>query len=353
VIPTNKGALSILIAILMASSAFSSIFLVGGSAGTESEEVVEIPPPDMTERIELPRSSTQHFTKNNGQWNSGLEYVGKSDTGYVGFDREGVYFNIIKEVEDDQNGDPCFTGHVIKLSFDDPNYLRPVGEAQIGAEYNYLIGQESNWVTHVPNYNEVTYYDVWDEIDVKYHYSDSGLKYDIIVEPGADLSNIRITMEGQRSIDITDDSLAIDVDGEVTLIDTELDVFYMDDPSEKIQQHIEADNPGVEGLKIEVQEGVAKVSGKAKDQSAFEKIVLMAGNVFGIGEVKAEELEVEEPAEIKAEYYVIQKGDTLWAIAQKFLGNGSKYTKIFEDNREVIKDPDLIYPGQKIRIVLD
>ncbi len=126
-----------------------------------------------------------------------------------------------------------------------------------------------------------------------------------------------------------------------------------DDPSEKIQQHIESDNPGVEGLKIEVEEGVAKVSGKAKDQSAFEKIVLMAGNVLGIGEVQADELAVEEPAEAKVEFYVIQKGDTLWAISQKFLGNGSKYTRIFEDNREVIKDPNLIYPGQKIRIVLD
>jgi len=40
-----------------------------------------------------------------------------------------------------------------------------------------------------------------------------------------------------------------------------------DDPSEKIQQHIESDNPGVEGLEIKVEEGVAKVSGKAKDQS--------------------------------------------------------------------------------------
>lgn len=126
-----------------------------------------------------------------------------------------------------------------------------------------------------------------------------------------------------------------------------------DDPSEKIQQHIESDNPGVEGLKIEVKEGVAKVSGKAKDQSAFEKIVLMAGNVLGIGEVKADELEVEESTEVKVEYYVIEKGDTLWGVAKKFLGNGSKYNKIFEDNREVIKDPDLIYPGQKIRIVLD
>ena len=126
-----------------------------------------------------------------------------------------------------------------------------------------------------------------------------------------------------------------------------------DDPAEKIQEHIEEDNPGVEDLKIEVEDGVAKVSGKAKDQSIFEKAILMAGNVFGIKEVKADELEVEQPSEAKVEYYVIEKGDTLWAIATKYLGSGNRYPEIFEANKEVIKDPDLIYPGQKIRIPLD
>ena len=55
----------------------------------------------------------------------------------------------------------------------------------------------------------------------------------------------------------------------------------------------------------------------------------------------------------RVEYYVVQSGDTLGAIAKRFLGNAMKYPQIFEANREVIKDPNLIYPGQKIRIPLD
>lgn len=125
-----------------------------------------------------------------------------------------------------------------------------------------------------------------------------------------------------------------------------------DDPAEKIQKHIEEDNPGVENLHVEVEEGVATVSGEAKDQSAFEKAVLMAGNVFGIKEVQADELKPDEIGTVKTEYYTIEKGDTLWAIAKTHLGDGNKYNEIFEANREVIKDPDLIYPGQKIRIPL-
>jgi len=55
-------------------------------------------------------------------------------------------------------------------------------------------------------------------------------------------------------------------------------------------------------------------------------------------------------AEPEETYYVIEKGDTLWAIANKFLGNGNRHPEIFEANREVIIDPDKIFPGQKIRI---
>ena len=83
----------------------------------------------------------------------------------------------------------------------------------------------------------------------------------------------------------------------------------------------------------------------------MEKAVLMAGNVQGVAGVSVDQLQA-PPQTGKVEYYVIQKGDTLSAIAKKFLGNASAYPKIFEANREVIKDPDLIYPGQKIRIPL-
>lgn len=126
-----------------------------------------------------------------------------------------------------------------------------------------------------------------------------------------------------------------------------------DDPAKAIEKHINEDNPGVEGIKIEVEDGVAKIKGKAKDQSAFEKAILMAGNVLGINEVQAAELELEtgEAADEEAVvFYTIEKGDTLWAIASKHLGKGARYPEIFEANKEVIKDPDLIYPGQQIRI---
>jgi nucleoid-associated protein YgaU len=48
--------------------------------------------------------------------------------------------------------------------------------------------------------------------------------------------------------------------------------------------------------------------------------------------------------------YTVQSGDTLGAIAQRFLGNASEYMDIFNANRDQLKDPDMIKPGQVLKI---
>ena len=118
----------------------------------------------------------------------------------------------------------------------------------------------------------------------------------------------------------------------------------------------------VEGLVVDVKEERVSLAGVAKDYSVREKVILIAGNVKGISEVDAEQLitieqlSEENIREIPEEiFYTIEKGDTLWAIATKYYDDGSKYPHIVKANIEVIKNADLIYPGQVIRIpeVLD
>jgi len=120
--------------------------------------------------------------------------------------------------------------------------------------------------------------------------------------------------------------------------------------SEKIKEHIEENNPGISNLTVELDDnGVCSIGGECESAEAREKTILMAGNMKGVGSVNADGVSAPEPEE-EVEYYTIQSGDTLWAIASKFLGNGSRYNEIFEANKEVIQDADLIFPGQKIRI---
>ncbi len=126
-----------------------------------------------------------------------------------------------------------------------------------------------------------------------------------------------------------------------------------DDPSEKLKEHIESDNPGMSNLEVNVNDGVATISGDAESTDALEKTILMAGNALGIEKVEAADATITgAQAELGGddEFYVIQSGDTLWKIASNAYGNGAKYTAIVDANKEVIKDADKIFPGQKIRI---
>jgi len=49
-------------------------------------------------------------------------------------------------------------------------------------------------------------------------------------------------------------------------------------------------------------------------------------------------------------YHVVKPGDTLSKIARNTLGDAGLYTKIFEANKDVLKDPNVIHPGQRLKI---
>jgi nucleoid-associated protein YgaU len=51
-----------------------------------------------------------------------------------------------------------------------------------------------------------------------------------------------------------------------------------------------------------------------------------------------------------SEDYTVQKGDTLQKISQKLYGTTKKWVKIFEMNKEALKGPNKIYPGQVIKV---
>ena len=48
--------------------------------------------------------------------------------------------------------------------------------------------------------------------------------------------------------------------------------------------------------------------------------------------------------------YVVVSGDSLSKIAKREYGDANKWKQIFEANRDIIKDPNLIHPGQKLKL---
>ncbi|MCT4556907.1 MAG: peptidoglycan-binding protein LysM [Pelagimonas sp.] len=113
--------------------------------------------------------------------------------------------------------------------------------------------------------------------------------------------------------------------------------------AEDLQKEVADLGLNADGVDIKVEGEKVIVSGDV-DQETKEKVILAVGNVDGVSEVE-DNLGGDEP-----KFHTVEKGDTLWAISEKALGNGARYEEIFEANKPMLSHPDKIYPGQVLRI---
>jgi nucleoid-associated protein YgaU len=127
-------------------------------------------------------------------------------------------------------------------------------------------------------------------------------------------------------------------------------IFGGDDEAEEITTLLNKDLAGkIQNLTVAFDDGTVTLSGSCDSMATKEKAVLLAGNIKGVAKVVDDNLTA-PPAVEPTEYYEVKRGDSLSKIAKHYYGDYKKYPAIFEANREVIKNADLIYPGQKLRI---
>lgn len=114
-----------------------------------------------------------------------------------------------------------------------------------------------------------------------------------------------------------------------------------------LKKEIESHGLDASGLTVETRGDTVVLKGTAKSQEEKEKAIISVGNIAGVAKV---EEEVAVPDAQEAVFHTVVKGDNLWKIAEKYLGNGARNKEIFEANRPMLSDPDKIYPGQVLRI---
>ncbi len=119
---------------------------------------------------------------------------------------------------------------------------------------------------------------------------------------------------------------------------------------EDLQKAVEEHGLKADGLKIAMDGDKVTVTGKALSTEEAEKIVLALGNTVGVAQVD-NQLAVTNAA-ADATMYTVQKGDSLWTIAEAHYGKGKgdQYTEIVKANTPPVKNPDLIQPGWVLRI---
>jgi len=120
--------------------------------------------------------------------------------------------------------------------------------------------------------------------------------------------------------------------------------------ADAITSYIEAQGLKATGLTVtyDGMTSTVTVYGIAPNQQTKEKIVLCCGNVVNVASVN-DQMTVDQ-SEPEAQYYAVVRGDTLSKISKQYYGDPNKYNAIFEANKPMLKSPDLIYPGQMLRI---
>ncbi len=136
------------------------------------------------------------------------------------------------------------------------------------------------------------------------------------------------------------------------LKDVGADLFGGGDEAEEIKGMLTKElGDKIADLQVTFEDGAVTLTGKADSVATKEKAMLLAGNVKGVEKVDADTLEAPKPKQEEVtEFYTVRRGDSLSLIAKRYYGDPMKYPLLFEANREVIKNPDLIYPGQTLRI---
>ena len=121
-----------------------------------------------------------------------------------------------------------------------------------------------------------------------------------------------------------------------------------------ISEHIKKFGFDVGKVKVAVDDEKVILTGSVDTLANKNKIIVTAGNIEGISVVEDHLLvtvpEPVAPPEPEKQFYTVKMGDYLSKIAREVYGDARKYPIIFEANKPMLKDPDLIYPGQVLVI---
>jgi nucleoid-associated protein YgaU len=116
---------------------------------------------------------------------------------------------------------------------------------------------------------------------------------------------------------------------------------------------------GVRNLDAKIEGKVVTLTGDVPSREvsvqvmeAFDKLVKTDNtvNAMRVDAPKPAPAPPPPPPKPVERIHEVVAGESLSKIALKYYGNGNKYMKIFEANRDILSNPDLIKPGQKLRI---
>jgi hypothetical protein len=148
-----------------------------------------------------------YFIENHGQLDPQVDYYVQGNHKTLYFTPQGVTF-ALHGAGNPQGGELSnefprvpSARWAVKLEFVGANpHVQPAGVDETGALISYFKGRREEWVTGARAYSGVVYRDLWPGIDLEYYGLVNKLKYQFVVRPGADSSQIRLAYSGATEV---------------------------------------------------------------------------------------------------------------------------------------------------------
>lgn len=131
--------------------------------------------------------------------------------------------------------------------------------------------------------------------------------------------------------------------------------FLIGEPTAEVTANRLGKTRKISVLEIELPESrnakAASATSARSNQTEMEEAMIPSQPFYDYDQEAdyVEEIAVDKPQQ-KTEAYIVQKNDTLQKISLKFYGTTKKWKYLYDVNKNVIKNPDKLYPGMKLSI---
>ncbi len=186
----------------MSKSICSRIWLGALAIGVASFASAQTKTPDAGQSMLKARPST--FEQNVGQWNSKALFAGHSAGMDFWVSKEGFVFQYQRTAAD--KGNQKFAGHTVGMLFDGAKPFTAVGTDEAGVKQ--YMGKNGNPVAR--KYRQVKLNGVYDNIDAVAYFDGKAPRYDFIVRPGADASDIKFAFKGAAAKVVSSTKLQVE-----------------------------------------------------------------------------------------------------------------------------------------------
>jgi hypothetical protein len=158
---------------------------------------------------------TSAFVPNLGQWDHRARFVHRSASMCVFLEDHGWVLDLATQSikSEAPAGEQKTRGVALRMTFEGAaNRPAIVGEGRLAGHHDYLLGRrKTRWRTEVPLYASVLYKELYPGIDLRLREAKGVPEYDLMLQPGANLSLVSVCVEGGQSMSLgSDGSLVIE-----------------------------------------------------------------------------------------------------------------------------------------------